>query len=79
MVGFAAETQNLVDNAREKICKKNLDMIVANDVTLQGAGFNADTNIVKFLFPSGEVRELEKMTKVEVAQELLNTVLRLRK
>ena len=54
-------------------------MIVANDVTLQGAGFNADTNIVKFLFPDGEVRELEQMTKSEVAEELLNTVLRLRK
>ena len=79
LVGFAAETQNLVANAKEKICKKNLDMIVANDVTLQGAGFNADTNIVKFLFPDGEVRELEKMTKAEVAEELLNTVLRLRK
>ena len=79
LVGFAAETQNLVANAKEKICKKNLDMIVANDVTLQGAGFNADTNIVKFLFPDGEVRELEQMTKAEVAEELLNTVLRLRK
>ena len=79
LVGFAAETQNLVANAKEKICKKNLDMIVANDVTLQGAGFNADTNIVKFLFPDGEVRELEQMTKSEVAEELLNTVLRLRK
>ncbi len=79
LLGFAAETQNLVANAKEKICKKNLDMIVANDVTLQGAGFNADTNIVKFLFPDGEVCELEKMTKAEVAEELLNTVLRLRK
>ena len=53
---------------KEKICKKNLDMIVANDVTLQGAGFNSDTNIVKFLFPDGEVRELEQMTKAEVAE-----------
>ena len=79
LVGFAAETQNLIANAKEKICKKNLDMIVANDVTLQGAGFNSDTNIVKFLFPDGEVRELEQMTKAEVAEELLNTVLRLRK
>ncbi len=79
LVGFAAETQNLVANAQEKICKKNLDMIVANDVTLSGAGFNSDTNIVKFLFPSGEVRELEQMTKMEVADEVLNTVLSLRK
>lgn len=74
LVGFAAETQNLLSNAADKIKKKNLDMIVANDVTVAGAGFNADTNVVKFLFPSGEVRSLEKMTKLEVAQELLNAV-----
>ena len=74
LVGFAAETQNLLSNAADKIKKKNLDMIVANDVTVAGAGFNTDTNVVKFLFPSGEVRSLEKMTKLEVAQELLNTV-----
>lgn len=59
LVGFAAETQNLIANAKEKICKKNLDMIVANDVTLQGAGFNSDTNIVKFLFPVLCVKSLE--------------------
>lgn len=79
LVGFAAETQNLIANAKEKIRKKNLDMIVANDVTLQGAGFNADTNVVKILFPNGRLLELEQMTKDEVAQELLDTVLRLRK
>ncbi|MEG1727070.1 MAG: bifunctional phosphopantothenoylcysteine decarboxylase/phosphopantothenate--cysteine ligase CoaBC [Acidaminococcaceae bacterium] len=75
LVGFAAETQNLLENAAAKVSKKNLDMIVANDVTMTGAGFNADTNVVKFLFPDGQVRSLEKMTKYEVAQELLNTVL----
>lgn len=78
LVGFAAETQNLLDNAREKIVKKNLDMIVANDVTAAGAGFNADTNIVKFLFPSGEVRELAKMAKTEVASKLLDAVMELK-
>ena len=74
LVGFAAETQNLLANATEKIKKKNLDMIVANDVTIAGAGFNYDTNVVKFLFPNGEVKSLEKMSKLEVAQALLNEV-----
>lgn len=78
LVGFAAETQNLLDNAREKIIKKNLDMIVANDVTAAGAGFNTDTNIVKFLYPSGEVRSLEQMAKTEVANLLLDAVLELK-
>ena len=74
LVGFAAETQNLLANATEKIKKKNLDMIVANDVTVAGAGFNYDTNVVKFLFPNGEVKNLAKMSKLEVAQALLNEV-----
>jgi phosphopantothenoylcysteine decarboxylase/phosphopantothenate--cysteine ligase len=74
LVGFAAETQNLLANATEKIKKKNLDMIVANDVTIAGAGFNYDTNVVKFLFPNGEVKSLDKMSKLEVAQALLNEV-----
>lgn len=74
LVGFAAETQNLLANAQEKIQKKNLDMIVANDVTLQGAGFNADTNVVKFLFPDGKVQSLEKMAKSAVAEAILDIV-----
>ena len=78
LVGFAAETQNLLDNAREKIVKKNLDMIVANDVTAAGAGFNSDTNIVKFLLPNGEVRSLEQMAKTQVANILLDTVMELK-
>ena len=79
LVGFAAETQNLLDNAKEKIVKKNLDMIVANDVTAAGAGFNTDTNIVKFLYPDGEVRSLEQMPKTEVANQLLDAVMELQK
>ena len=75
LVGFAAETQNLLANAREKVQKKNLDMIVANDVTMAGAGFNADTNVVKFLYADGQVEELAKMSKDEVARELLDRVL----
>ena len=79
LVGFAAETQNLIDNAKEKVTKKNLDMIVANDVTMQGAGFGSETNIVKLIFPDGSIKELPQMSKYDVAEELLNTVLRLRK
>lgn len=78
LVGFAAETQNLLDNAREKVVKKNLDMIVANDVTAAGAGFNADTNIVKFLFADGRVESLKQMPKTEVANRILNEALNLR-
>ena len=78
LVGFAAETQNLLKNARDKVVKKNLDMIVANDVTAAGAGFNADTNIVKFLFANGEVRSLEQMPKVDVANCILDEALKIR-
>ncbi len=78
LVGFAAETQNLLVNAREKVEKKNLDMVVANDVTAAGAGFNADTNIVKFIFASGEVRSLEQMPKTDVANCILDEALKLR-
>ena len=78
LVGFAAETQNLLANAKEKIIKKKLDMIVANDVTAAGAGFNTDTNIVKFLYPNGNISSLEQMPKTEVANLLLNAVMELR-
>ncbi len=75
LIGFAAETQDLLANAREKLTKKNLDLIVANDVTAAGAGFNSDTNIVKFLYPDGRVESLEKMAKQEVARRLLDAAL----
>lgn len=78
LIGFAAETQNLLANAQEKVVKKNLDMIVANDVTAAGAGFNTDTNIVKFLFADGELQSLEQMPKTEVANRILNEALRIR-
>ena len=79
LVGFAAETQNLLENAANKVKKKNLDMIVANDVSLKGAGFNTDTNIVKFLYPDGKVEALEILSKDEVASILLDRVLDKRK
>ena len=74
LVGFAAETQHLLENAAAKVKKKNLDMIVANDVTMKGAGFSTDTNVVKLLFPSGEIRSLELMSKEAVGNHILDIV-----
>jgi len=79
LVGFAAETENLLQNAQGKLKEKNLDLIVANDVTLPGAGFEVDTNIVKFLDRSGKVEELPLMTKEELAERILDRVVQLRK
>lgn len=79
LVGFAAETQNLLENAAAKVKKKNLDMIVANDVSMQGAGFNTDTNIVKFLYPDGEIEALTLLSKDSVADILLDRILAKRK
>lgn len=79
LVGFAAETENLLRNARSKLKEKNLDLIVANDVTLPGAGFEVDTNIVKFLDRSRKVEELPLMTKEELADRILDRVTQLKK
>ena len=78
LVGFAAETQNLLEYAKDKLEKKNLDMIVANDVSRKDAGFNTDTNLVKLLYRNGTVDELPLMSKHLLADELLNRVLRLK-
>lgn len=72
LVGFAAETQNLEQYAQEKIRKKNLDFIVANDVTCAGAGFGTDTNIVTMIFSDGKVLSLPQMTKALVAEQILD-------
>lgn len=74
LVGFAAETQDLLENATAKLTAKNLDLVVANDVSQEGAGFNVDTNIVKLLFRDGRVEELPKMGKEELAGEILERV-----
>ena len=74
LVGFAAETERLLVHAAEKLQKKNLDFIVANDITRDGAGFDGDTNIVKFLSADGQVEELEQMSKREVARQLLDRI-----
>jgi phosphopantothenoylcysteine decarboxylase/phosphopantothenate--cysteine ligase len=79
VVGFAAETDRVLENAAQKLRAKRLDMIVANDVTQEGAGFDSDTNIVTLLFPSGRRVALGKMPKFDVANRILDAVLDLRK
>jgi len=74
LVGFAAETQAVSANAQEKLIRKNLDMIVANDVTLPGAGFNSDTNIVQLLYRDGRLEELPKMSKEKLAGVILDRI-----
>jgi phosphopantothenoylcysteine decarboxylase/phosphopantothenate--cysteine ligase len=74
LLGFAAETENVVANAQKKLKEKNLDLIVVNDVTKPGAGFGQDTNQVKILFRSGEVKDLPLMLKEEVSQAILDEV-----
>lgn len=74
IVAFAAETENLIDNAKRKLEKKSADLIVANDVTQEGAGFGSDTNIVTFITRGGE-RALSKMSKRELADAILDAVL----
>lgn len=78
-IGFSAETENLLDNAVKKLQSKNFDMIVANDVTMEGAGFGTDTNIVKIVSSDGSIRELGKMSKYDVAGEILNEALNILK
>ncbi|BFJ01769.1 MAG: bifunctional phosphopantothenoylcysteine decarboxylase/phosphopantothenate--cysteine ligase CoaBC [Priestia megaterium] len=74
LVGFAAETEQVDEYAQKKLSSKNLDMIVANNVTTEGAGFGTDTNIVTLYKRSGESRELPILSKHEVATEVLKEV-----
>ena len=78
LCGFSMETQNMLENSKKKLMKKNLDMIVANNLKEQGAGFETDTNIVTMI-TQNEVFELELMSKEEVAFHLLDKILELRK
>jgi phosphopantothenoylcysteine decarboxylase/phosphopantothenate--cysteine ligase len=78
IVGFAAETDRVAENARKKLAAKNADLIVANDVTAEGAGFDHDTNIVTLFSRDGRDLALPKLSKSEVAQRILDEVVRLR-
>jgi phosphopantothenoylcysteine decarboxylase/phosphopantothenate--cysteine ligase len=79
LVGFAAETEHIAENARAKLQRKTADMIVANDVTQEGAGFETDTNIVTLFLRDGREIPLPKLPKVDVANRILDQVLEIQK
>jgi phosphopantothenoylcysteine decarboxylase/phosphopantothenate--cysteine ligase len=74
LVGFAAETQNVPEYARGKLIQKNLNLIVANDLTQEGAGFGTETNIVKIIDASGKVEDLPLMSKLELSHRILDRI-----
>lgn len=75
LCGFAMETQNLLENAKEKLLRKNADMIIANNLKIQGAGFGTDTNVVTIITEDG-AQALELMSKEAVAGQILNEILK---
>jgi len=77
LCGFSMETQNMLENSRAKLAKKNLDMIVANNLKVAGAGFGTDTNVVTLITPDSE-KELPLMSKQEVAGRILDEISRQR-
>lgn len=74
LIGFAAETENLLTNAQNKMNRKNVNLLVANDVTKPGAGFGSPTNIVSFLFPDGRRIDFPQMSKLEVGRHLVREI-----
>ena len=75
LVGFSMETENMVENSKAKLVKKNLDMIVANNLKEKGAGFGTDTNLVT-LITKNEIKKLPLMSKEKVGEEIFNEILR---
>lgn len=75
LVGFAAESTNVIENAKKKLVNKNLDFIIANDITSQGTGFGSEDNKVIIISSAGEEKELAKMSKREVASNIFDTIL----
>ena len=78
-IGFAAETDHLEENARKKLEAKRVDMVVANDVTQEGAGFDGDTNVVSIFSPGGARVDVPQMSKLEVAHRVFDEMLKNRK
>ncbi len=77
LVGFSMETENLLDNTRKKLQKKNADLMVANDVSQEGAGFGTDTNVVWLIEPADQESKLPLMSKLDVAHAILDEIKRL--
>ena len=71
LIGFAAETENLIEYAQKKLDEKNLEMIVANNVTEEGAGFSVATNIATLIYRNGRIENFPKMTKAELAEKII--------
>ncbi len=74
-IGFAAESQDLIENAREKLAAKSLDLIVANDITRSDAGFEVDTNAITMIDKKGRAQSLPTLTKTEVAEKIMDFVI----
>lgn len=77
LVGFAAETERLIEHAQEKLARKGCDMIVANDVSQEGIGFDSGENEVTLCFPAGRILSLPRQTKAGLARELIAHITRL--
>ena len=77
LIGFAAETENLIEYAQKKLVEKNLDFIVANNVTTAGAGFGTDTNVASIIKRSGEVENFPLMSKSELAEKILGDLIKI--
>jgi phosphopantothenoylcysteine decarboxylase/phosphopantothenate--cysteine ligase len=78
LIGFAAETSDLEKNSLRKVQDKNLDLLVANDINQVGAGFGSDTNIVKFVYPGGDIKQMPLLDKKELAHRILDEAMALR-
>ena len=76
-VGFAAESEDVIENARRKLEKKHLELMVANDITTKESGFDVDTNKVTLIDRDGKVESLPLLTKREVADRVLDKVVRM--
>ena len=74
LIGFAAETQDVISYGKEKVRKKNLDMLVANDVSKSNAGFDVDTNEVTFIYPGDQIVNLPNMSKLDVAERIIQAL-----
>jgi phosphopantothenoylcysteine decarboxylase / phosphopantothenate---cysteine ligase len=77
IVGFAAESEDVIESARRKIARKGCDLLVANDVSAPDSGFDVDRNTVSFVWPAGDVESLPPLSKDEVADHLLDRVAKL--
>ena len=73
--GFSMETENMIENSRAKLAKKNVDMIVANNLKVAGAGFGTDTNVVT-LITKEDCKELELMSKADVAEAIVSEIIK---